>query len=293
MALGAALVAVAIGRDAGAQRELVGQAVSEARRLGNEDALIHLAEQIGAVGMDQCLRHASRAGRLICAQSARYLEHPWPVLQVLATVLQDHDRQVASRAAESMVYILSNLDPGDLGTAEPLPTETEELLQGLRGLAGNGNLSPDIVAQVVTAVAALARVVGAGREVAREALQHAEVAVRRAGAAALAGSDEQEDIDALVALVDRETDQLTLALSVAGACEATAGRGAELPEVVMARARTLLEDEHVRPSTAGPLLACLARASTPQVAPLRDLAARHPNAGTRSAWTALVANEER
>jgi hypothetical protein len=289
----AGLVAATLGRDAGAQRELVARAVSEARRLGNEDALVHLAEEIGAAGIDQCLGHASRAGRLICAQSARYLEHPWPVLAVLATVLRDHDRQVASRAAESMVIILSSLDPGDLGPEEPDPSATEELLQGLRGLAGDRDLSSDIVAQVVTAASALARAAGAGRDVARDALGHPEVAVRRAGVAALAGSDETEDVAALAALVERESDQLTRALAVAETCEATAARGREMPEAVVEQASVLLDDRRVRPSTVGPLLACLARASTPQVRPLREQAARHPNAGARAAWAALVSDGER
>ncbi len=291
-ALGAALIVTTTGSSAAAQRHLVEQAVAEARRSGHEDTIVHLAEEIGAAGVAQCLVHANRAGKLICAQSARYLERPWPVLPVLATVLQDHDRQIASRAAESMVAILSGLAPGDLGRQEPLPEEAEALLQGLRGVANNPNLSPDILAQVVTAAAALARVVGAGHEIAREALGHDEVAVRRAAAAALTGSVEDEDLEALVRVTTSDRDRITSSLAAAAVCEATAGHGGQMPAPVMEYAREILADSAARPSVAAPLLACLARSNARGIAPLRELAARHPNEHTRAAWEAMVSNQE-
>lgn len=288
----AALVVTVAGSDAVAQRHLVERAVSEARRTGSEDAVVHLAEEIGAAGVGQCLVHANRAGKLLCAQSARYLEQPWPVLPVLASVLQNHDRQIASRAAESMVEILSRLAPGDLGEQEPLPEEAEELLQGLRGVANNDSLSLDILVQVVTAAAALARVVGAGQEIAREALGHAEVSVRRAAVAGLAGSIEDEDLEALVRVITADGDRLTRAFATAAVCEATAGHGGQLPAPVLEHARELLTDARAGPGVVAPLLSCLARAPSASIAPLRELATRHPNEHSQAAWGTLISERE-
>jgi hypothetical protein len=287
------LASTLIARPAVAQRELVERSLSEVRNFGHEDAIVHLAEEIGAQGIEECLRHASRAGRLICAQSARYLEHPWGVLYILATVLQDHDRQVASRAAESMVIVLSQLEPDDLSGQEALPSEAEELLQGLRGVTNSELLSPDIVAQVVIAASLLAQLVGAEQQVAREALRHEEVAVRRAAATSLTGSSESVDIQALSETAARDQDTFTAAAAAAAVCEATATQGQQIPEPVVARARSLLGDRNMRPATIGPLLACLARATTPQVGGLRELAARHPNEGSRARWQELTSNAGR
>lgn len=280
-------IATLWARPAAAQRELVERALAETRSYGHEDAIVHLAEEIGPVGVEVCLRHANRAGRLICAQSARYLEDTWAALPVLASVLQDHDRQLASRAAESMVYLLSRMDPGDLGPQEVILDEVAELLRGLRAVAGNEHLSPDIVVQVVIAASMLARLVGAGQQVAREALEHDEVAVRRAGASRLATSGEPDDVRLLVEVAGDEDDAFTAAIAAAGVCEATAGRGRPIPDQAAGRIRSLLRDRDMRPAVIGPLLACLARASTPQARELGELAGQHPNAGSRAFWEDL------
>lgn len=287
MAIAAALLAQAA--DARAQAQVVARGVAEARRLGDEAALVHLAEEIGPAGLADCLAHAGRSGRQLCAQSARYLGFGWPALPALAAVLRDHDRQLASRAAESMLAILAATEPGDLGPQEALPEEGERLLAELARAGADERLSPDVRAQAVAASGAVSRLLGAALELPRRALADPEPALRRAAARALLGSAAADDVAALAAAA-ADADRVVAATAVAGVCEATLGApdAAPLPAPVEAEARALLGDPGARPSLLMPLLACLSRARSPRAAPLRELAARHPNDGVREAWAALT-----
>lgn len=276
-----------------AQRERVATSVTAVRRLGDEVEIVDLAHEIGPTGISECLEHAARAGRLVCAQAARYLERPWPALPVLATVLRDHDRQVASRAAESMVVVLSQMHSGDLGEQEALPSEIEGLLEGLRGTAASRELSPDIRAQVVLASGYLAQLTGAGLEISRRALSDPEVSVRRAALSALVTSTDPEDIRAMSSAAVEDEDLVVSTLAAAGVCETTLSSGRGLPSEVEARIQTLLEDEAVSASIAGPLLTCLLRASGDRAEELQGLAAEHPNESTRELWRTLTSGGER
>ncbi len=271
-----------------AQRADVARGVAEARNLGDEAALVHLAERIGSEGVSECLEHAQRAGRLLCAQAARYLERPWPALPVLATVLQDHDRQVSSRAAESMVAVLDRLQSGDIGAQEPLPEEVEELPAGLRGLAGNERLSVDVRAQVVLISGSIARLVGAGLAVTRAALDDTEVAVRRVAVSVLTGSGEAADVAALADAARSDSDLIVVAMATAAVCESTLRVGRPVPDGIEERMRQFLDDRRARPSLARPLLSCLVRAPERTTVALRALASQHPNEATRAVWTELL-----
>lgn len=275
-----------------AQPELVARGVTEARRSGDEMALIHLADEIGPMGVAECLEHASRSGRLVCAEAARYNEQWWSTLTVLATVLDDHDRQIASRAAESMAVLLLTVQTGDLGYQEPILDEAEALLTRLRDIAMDRRISLDVRAQVVAISGSFARIVGAGLEVPRETIGDPEMAVRRAAVGALMGSEERDDIEALLTLSSTERDPSIAALAIAGLCEVTLGAGAPLPDSIEDKVRTILEDEDSRPSQIRPLLACLARSGHQQATELQELAARHPNEASRAVWVELTREEE-
>lgn len=283
---------MAVTTEAGAQRDRVATSVTTARRSGDEVDIVALGEQIGPAGVAECLEHAARAGRLVCAQAARYIEQPWAVLPVLAAVLRDHDRQVASRAAESMVAVLSQMHPGDLGEQEALPSEVESLLEGLRGMATARELSRDIRAQIVVISGYLAILTGAGLAVARQALTDSEVAVRRAALSALVTSSDADDIAAMSRAAVEDQDLVVSTLAAAGVCEATLSSGRGLPSEVEARIRGLLEDESLNAGIAGPLLTCLLRASGERAEELQGLAARHPNESTRELWTSLTGGGE-
>lgn len=287
--LSAVLLCATVGR---AQPELVARGVTEARRTGDEAALIHLADEIGSRGVAECLERAGRSGRLVCAEAARYVGQWWLTLTVLAVVLDDHDRQVASRAAESMAVVLMAVQPGDLGNQEPILDEAEALLARLSRVAMDRRISLEIRAQVVAIYGSFARLVGAGLELPRETINDPEMAVRRAAVGALIGSAEPDDIDALVSVSSRERDPLIASLAAAGVCEVTLGAGAALPSGVEEKVRTLLEDGRSRPSQIRPLLACLARSRHQQAVQLQALAARHPNEASRAAWVELTSQEE-
>jgi hypothetical protein len=215
------------------------------------------------------------------------------VLPILATVLRGHDRELASRAAESMVRVLDGLEASDLGAQEILPTEVESLLRGLGGIASDGQLSADVRAQAVEAAGALARITGASLAVPRAALEDEDTALRRAAVASLSGSAEPEDLSALTAAVEEGRDVTLVSHAAAAVCEATAGVGRPLPAPIEDRIRRLLRDQNARPSVVGPVLACLARAPGDGVAELRRLARAHPNEATRAAWQALASGVAR
>jgi hypothetical protein len=273
-----------------AQAEVVARGVAEARRLGDEGALVHLAEEAGPAGLADCLARAGRSGRQLCAQAARYLELGWPALPALAGVLRDHDRQLASRAAESMMVILAATEPGDLGPQEALPEDAEALLAELRQAGTDARLSPDVRAQAVAISGAVARLAGSALDLPRDTLADPEIAVRRAAAGALLGSVEAADVAALAEAAARDADRLVAATAVAGVCEASLGapEASPMPAPVDAEARELLGERGARPSLIAPLLACLARSTHPQAAPLRALAEQHPNPDVRAAWAALT-----
>jgi len=274
-----------------AQPELVARAIAEARQTGDEVALVHLADEIGPAGVAECLEHAGRSGRILCAQAARYVDESWAVLPVLVSALDDHDRQVASCAAESATVLLLSMQPEVLGPQEPLPEEAEELLDRLRRLAGDSRFSLDIRAQVVVITGTLARLVGSSTEVPRRALEDSEVVVRRAAVGVLVGRTEPEDVSALVEAVLHDRDLLVVAQAAAGVCEATLGAGAALPEPVAERIGALLRDRRTRPSQLQPLLACLARSDHGQAVALQRLAAQHPSEAVRAVWSELTAEE--
>jgi hypothetical protein len=278
--------------DARGQEAEVSRLVAQALRSGDEITVAHLGDEIGPQGIAECLQHASRSGQLLCVQAARHLSQPWPVLAVLAAALRSHNRELASRVAESMVAILADLQAGDLGPQEALPGEVESLLRALGRAASGEHISPDVRAQAVQAAGALARVAGAGLAVPRAALDDEHRAVRRAAVAALVGSSDPEDIAALGEATGDREDLLLSALAAAGVCEVTAGEGRVLPARVEERLRALLQDERARPSLIAPVLACLARAPGERVSGLRELAERHPNEATREAWRAMISGQE-
>lgn len=269
------------------QPELVARGVTEARYTGDESSLVHLADEIGSSGVAECLENAGRSGRMVCAEAARYVSHWWPTLLVLAQVLDDHDRQVASRAAESMVVILHSVQSGDLGPQEPVPEEAEAMLERLRSVSGNRRISLEIRVLVVATSGFFARLVGAGLEVPRGAVSDPEVAVRRAAVRALMGSSEADDVSALVEATAHDGDLLVASQAATGVCEVTLIAGSSLPEPVEERIRALLADSRARPSQITPLLACIARSEHPQADQFKELAARHPNEASRQVWVEL------
>ena len=290
MALAAA---TALPAAAAAEPSELARLTAQALSRGDEATVAHLGSTLGAEGLADCLESGRRAEQILCAEGARYLERPLAALPVLAAALRSHDRHVASTAAESMTVILSDVEAGDLGAQEVLPETVEDLLRVLGREAADEALSTDVRAMAVAAAGSLARVAGAGLAVSRAASRAPEAAVRRAAVAALFGSAEADDIAALGAVTEHETDPAIAALAAAGVCEVTARRGRALPAPVEARIRALLGDARARPSVALPLLTCLARSPATENAELRGLAARHPNEATRDAWRALIAGEGR
>jgi len=188
-----------------------------------------------------------------------------------------------------MVIILENIMRRDLGFHELSPDEIEALLATLREPASVDNLSLDIRAQIVAIYGALARLVGASLDVSRDALDDEEVAVRRVAVGTLIGSEEPDDVAAMVEAVGQDEDLLVVTQAGAGICEVTLGAGRPLPAPVEERLRALLTDPRARPSHMRPLLVCLARLGPDieRAAELRALAARHPNEATRAVWQEL------
>jgi len=282
----AAIAPKALGEEAAAPRPI---AAGFSQR--GEVDLVHYGQGLGPEGLSSCLADGRRRERILCAHSARYARLGWAVLPVLVEVLEDHDRIVASRAAESMVVLVSELVREDMGPQEVLPEEVEELLEQLGSAFGNDELSVDVRAQALVSLGVLAVAAGAGLEVAREAYVGSDVAIRRAAVSVVVRSDEPEDLD-FVALAAGDGDAHVVALAVAATCEATVGRGQPMHSIVLAKAGWFLRDPRARLSLVLPLLACIARAPDASSAELRELARQHPNEACRRAYAELRAGDD-
>ncbi len=229
-----------------------------------------------------------RTERLVALDAAAYLEPPWSLLSHLVALMGARDRQVATRACESLMIRLASRRRGQDTDAEVVAGQVEQLVEQLISLALDVRLDVDIRASSLAAIQLL-EVRGYALKIdMKDLLKDPEVAVRRAALAVVTPPISENLLSGLVKMGTDDEDLSLRGQAAALLCENALEHGAKAPSEDLKRVlEQVLGDAEIPAGGIGAVIACLARFPVESRSDLIDLALGHPDPSVKQFLKAL------
>ncbi len=249
--------------------------------VGNPDPFVphRLALALPANQLKSAIYRGTRQERLLALDAASCFSQPWTILPYVAALMGARDRQVASRATNTLVILLSKVNRKQPSISyEVIPKQVIQLATQLLSITGDARLDVDVRVSALTSVQLL-RTQGIEIPIRQEdLLQDDNRAIRRAALATLALPVKEALLGRLAQMSTTDDDLWLRGQAAALLCENAISHGVKKPSRDLVKIlKTVIGNAEVPSGAIGPVLSCLNHFPTDSRVDLFDLAHSHPD----------------
>lgn len=255
--------------------------------IGNSDPGVcrKLAGKLSTMEIITAIYRGGRSTRLAALEVAGYVDHPWPILPYLVTLMTARERQTASRSAQAVLRSLQRVSSNPSGHADVIEGEFEQLVTELFKVADNRLLASDLRASALCGVAMINSMTERRYEPSQAHLEDKNVAVR-AAAIGLLDPPLGDGILGTLAQIATSSNEIPMLRSQAVGllCENALVHGVKAPSEDLAKIIRSLLSAELPAEAVLPILGCLRRFPPDARADLVDLALKHPDPAVGKFW---------
>ncbi|MCP4605517.1 MAG: hypothetical protein GY847_34185 [Proteobacteria bacterium] len=257
---------------------------------GDPDPLIphRIARLLTPEQLRSAFYKGTRTERLVALDAAGQLNDSWSVLPYLGALMGARDRQVASRAAQSLVISLTKETQKHVVSSETVPGQAKQLAEQLLSIARDVRLDLDVRTSSLVGIELLKMQGHTIQPDLSDLLEEDEVVIRRAVLATLEPPIAENILAGLAGMTIGDDNLRLRGQAAALLCENALAHGVEAPSEDLARVlSTVLGNAEVPADGIGPIMGCLARFPARARIDLISLARSHPDPAVEQYWKAL------